>query len=240
MDLHFNEGDRFYIDADTEYEIVDIDREDEEYPYECYPVEIVEKTKNILTNGVLVDEDEELCEYKDEAGEVYVFNQGDNISSVIYDWFPDDRRCLSDYEILAYQYDKLKKEFDALKSKVFVVEEVNSDVNLALLDKVAQDDEGYVTDNINDFFDYMFPASEEWTFKELAALLTPAMKEELIFEGNFIGSIGKANGKYYYHPDIDDLIEKPSVNEVVENAVRKSEALGKGADVKENGEKGLE
>lgn len=335
MDLHFNEGERFCLNDGSEYEVVHIDYSDEEYPYECYPVEIIEKTKNILQNGVLVNEEEGLWEHKDEDGEVYEFYQGDKFNNVIYEWFPDDRYCLSDYHILEYKYEQLQKEFDALKDKMasfedckfnigdtFIVDgqkweivdiyvpgnkpyacypvelvektknilangvlvdeeegfcefndedgdvyhfdqgedlstamfyffsdkcwfcsedkisEYTNPVDRELLDKIEQDEEGYVCENINGFFDYMF--SEEWTFGELVDKLTPAMKEELIFNTEWNGSVGKVNGKYYYHPDIESLKEQPSINEVVENAVRKSETSSKGVNVKENVEKGLE
>lgn len=82
-------------------------------------------------------------------------------------------------------------------------------IDAQLLEAIEKDDEGFVANNIDDFFAYMF--NEEWTFNELVGKLTPVMKEELIFGGKWNGDLGKADGKYYYHPDIDMLMDKPAV-----------------------------
>lgn len=228
MDLHFDVGDTFFIDGDIEnglYEIVNINYEDDEFPYECYPIEIIEKTKKILANGVLKDEGEELYEFKDEDGEIYEFYKNLSFNYIMDNFFVDERRCCSDYDIMEYMYKQTKKELEILKGKSVDKEEISNDVDSELLGKIEKDEDGYVTDNINDFFNYMFSESEEWTFKELVDLLTPAMKEELIFKGDFIGNVGKVDGKYYYHPDIEMLIEKPSVKELIDKAKHSCEEI---------------
>lgn len=135
------------------------------------------------------------------------------------DWgFGIDTSNLS-FEDVKNLYDKVIEKYDEQCGEVYrnIVDElIHSDelsregveknkVDGRLLDAIERDDEGFVADNIDDFFAYMF--NEEWTFNELVGKLTPAMKEELIFGGNWNGDLGKVDGKYYYHPGVEGLME---------------------------------
>lgn len=93
MNLRYCEGDTFMLDGE-EYEIANIDRGDEEYPYECYPVEIVKEAKMIA----------------EENDDSYV--------AVLDDRFIDYRECYSDFNVENYSHLSTKRELEKLKSQL--------------------------------------------------------------------------------------------------------------------------
>ena len=106
MNYRFNEGETFIYD-DEEVEIVEIDNEDDEFPYECWPVKIVKQAKEIDENQ---SEDDEFayCGYYD----------------VLTSKFIDERICLSDYDIECCKHSETKKK---LKEKQNIVKIVLKD-----------------------------------------------------------------------------------------------------------------
>lgn len=106
MSFRFREGDTF-IDGDLEWVIVDIDHEDDEWPYECYPVKIVEKAKQMAK-----EEDDSFDE---------MLYWGDVIC-ILNDYFIDERQCWSDLDIQEFMYEteikKLKDEIKNLKAEI--------------------------------------------------------------------------------------------------------------------------
>lgn len=93
MNLHFYEGDTFMYDGE-EWTIADIDHEDDEWPYECYPTKIVEKAKKIAEK------------------------EDDSYTSILYDYFVDYRECMSDFDIRDCQYAAAQKEIVNLKLEI--------------------------------------------------------------------------------------------------------------------------
>lgn len=95
MDYRYDIGDTFMDDAvkDLKWEIVRIDYEDDEYPYECWPVDIIKQAKKIA-------EDE-----------------GDDYDDVLDYDFIDERQCFSEYDIKDYEYKQLQKENKRLKAE---------------------------------------------------------------------------------------------------------------------------
>mgnify|MGYP003302528178 CR=1 FL=1 len=73
---------------ETEYELIDIDEEGEEYPYECYPMSVVKRAKEIA----------ETCEdYKDDY-------RGVILCSVYSGEFVDKRVVLSEVDMNDCKY----------------------------------------------------------------------------------------------------------------------------------------
>lgn len=103
MEFYFNKGDTF-IWNDEQWVIVNIDYEDDEYPYECYPVKIVDKAKQIVENGGIIDDDPDFVydDYEDVLNDVYI----------------DDRQCLSESWIFEIFYESLQKENEQLKAEI--------------------------------------------------------------------------------------------------------------------------
>ena len=102
MIYRFDKGDRF-IDCDIEYEIVYIDYEDDEFPYECWPTDIVDRAKQIAEDGGFTDDDGEFWDYDDHY-------------DVLCDNFIDDRLCCSNYDIKEYLHKQSQKEIKMLKT----------------------------------------------------------------------------------------------------------------------------
>lgn len=103
MEFYFNENDTF-VWSGEQWTIVHIDGFDDEYPYECYPTEIVNKAKQIIENGGIVDDDQDF---------VY-----DNYMDVLNDVYIDDRQCLSEVWIFEIVHEALKKEIEQLKAEI--------------------------------------------------------------------------------------------------------------------------
>lgn len=73
---------------ETEYELIDIDEEEKDYPYECYPMSVVQRAKELA----------ETCEdYKDDY-------RGVILCSVYSDEFVDKRVVLSEVDVNDCQY----------------------------------------------------------------------------------------------------------------------------------------
>lgn len=100
MDLHFREGDTF-MTMDEQWIVVHIDYWDDEYPYECYPIETVEKAKQIVKDGGIID------------GDAF-----DNYYDVLEYEFIDERICWSDFDILEYKFKAVEKENESLKAEI--------------------------------------------------------------------------------------------------------------------------
>lgn len=115
MDYNFKEGKRFFVE-DEEFEIACVDESDDEYPYETYPVRIVEKTKHILENGWFKEVDsfgDEVYEFIDKDGEPYQYTDVDKKRGwkyIIFDFFSDERQCMSESDIWQYLYNQTTKE----------------------------------------------------------------------------------------------------------------------------------
>ena len=103
MDLYFNKNDTF-IWNDEQWIIANIDYEDDEYPYECYPVKIVDKAKQIIEDGGIIDDDQDFVydDYMDILDDVYI----------------DDRQCLSESWIFEIMYEAAQNEIKQLKAKI--------------------------------------------------------------------------------------------------------------------------
>lgn len=84
-------GDKIIIlgkDNETEYELINIDEEEKDYPYECYPMSVVKRAKEIA----------ETCEdYKDDY-------RGVILCSEYSDEFLDKRVVLSEVDMNDCQY----------------------------------------------------------------------------------------------------------------------------------------
>lgn len=89
---------------------------------------------------------------------------------------------------------RLKKE--PVTKDSFVVEAVEKVVN-------AKDTE--VFDSIDDFFNYMFSEfiDESYFVRAFVEKMTPQMKEEMVFNEEWVGGVAKVNGKYLYSPGLD-------------------------------------
>lgn len=107
MDYNFDIGDTFMDDAidGLTWEIVRIDYEDDEYPYECWPVEIIKQAKKIAEDGGFTDEDGDFWEV-------------DDYEDVLCDYFVDERMCCSNYDIKDYQHKQTLKENKQLKAEI--------------------------------------------------------------------------------------------------------------------------
>lgn len=106
MDYWFDIGDAFVDDFDDlEWEIVRIDYEDDEYPYECWPVDIINQAKKMAEDGGFTDEDGEFWEV-------------DDYKDVLCDYFVDERMCCSNYGIKEHQHRQLQKENRKLKAEI--------------------------------------------------------------------------------------------------------------------------
>ena len=108
MDYNFDIGDTFVDDAidGLMWKIVNIDYEDDEYPYECWPVDIIEKAKKIFEeDGGFTDEDGDFLEYND-------------YEEVLQECFIDERQCFSEYWIKDYECKQLKAEIKKLKAEI--------------------------------------------------------------------------------------------------------------------------
>ena len=103
MTFYFSEGDTFIWD-DEQWTIAHIDSSDDEYPYECYPTEIVNKAKQIIEDGGIVDDDQDF---------VY-----DNYRDILDDVYIDCRQCLSECWIFEIVYETLQKENESLKAEI--------------------------------------------------------------------------------------------------------------------------
>lgn len=103
MTFYFSEGDTFAWNGE-QWIIANIDCEDEEYPYECYPVEVVDKAKQIVEDGGIIDDDQDFVydDYRDILDDVYI----------------DDRQCLSESWIFEILYEALQKEIESLKAEI--------------------------------------------------------------------------------------------------------------------------
>lgn len=103
MEFYFHENDTF-IWNDEQWVITHIDKTDEEYPYECYPTEIVNEAKQIVESGGIVDDDQDFVydDYMDILDDVYI----------------DDRQCLSESWIFETMYEALKAENEQLKAEI--------------------------------------------------------------------------------------------------------------------------
>jgi hypothetical protein len=103
-----NIGERITIkqlDVEMQYELVNIDKEDDEYPYECYPVAIVEKAKEIASS--------QNKNYRD----IILFSE-------YYDEFVDERLCLSEIYFENCKHDsEIKKYKTALTSLINAIDE---------------------------------------------------------------------------------------------------------------------
>ena len=102
MIYYFDKGDKF-IDCGIEYEVVHIDYEDDEYPYECWPINIVDKAKHIAEDGGFTDEDGEFWDY-------------DDYKEVLWDVFIDDRLCCSNCNIKDCIHQQTEIENQMLKA----------------------------------------------------------------------------------------------------------------------------
>lgn len=83
------------------------------------------------------------------------------------------------------------------------IEEVKNEkpVYPRLLEAVETNKDGRVFDNPDDLFAYMF--NEGYTFAEFVTMLTPEIKEAIVFSREWNGGVVKDNGKYYYSPEFD-------------------------------------
>ena len=106
MEYMFDIGHRFMDDFDEnlEWEVVCIDYEDDEYPYECWPVDLIKQAQKIVDDGGYTDEDGDFWEYDDLYG-------------VLLDFFVDERLCESDYNLKYYQCRQLEKENKQFKAE---------------------------------------------------------------------------------------------------------------------------
>ena len=106
MEYMFDIGDTFTEDFDEnlKWEVVRIDYEDDEYPYECWPTDIIKQAQKIVDDGGYTDEDGDFLEY-------------DDLYEVLLDFFVDERSCQSDYNLKYYQCKQLEKENKQLKSE---------------------------------------------------------------------------------------------------------------------------
>lgn len=102
MEFYFNIDDTFVWD-DQQWIITHIDVTDEEYPYECYPKEIVDKAKQIVKDGGVIDD--------------YAFVY-DNYIDVLDDIYIDCRQCLSEIWIFEIVYESVQKENERLKAEI--------------------------------------------------------------------------------------------------------------------------
>jgi hypothetical protein len=100
----FNIGDTFIFDG-LKWEIVRIDFEDDEYPYECWPVDIIEKAKKMAENGGITNEYGGLLEF-------------DDYEYVLIDYFVNKRMCCSDYDIKDYLHRQTIEENNKLKAEI--------------------------------------------------------------------------------------------------------------------------
>ena len=94
MELYFDEGQVFNYYGEY-WEIAHIDYSDDEYPYECYPVQVIQDAKQIIEN----DDECDYCSYVD----------------VLNDMFVDDRICFSEHSIQQYIYEE---EIRVLKARI--------------------------------------------------------------------------------------------------------------------------
>lgn len=110
MEFYFNQGDTF-VWNDEQWTIACIDESDYEYPYECYPTEIVNKAKQIVEDGGVIDDNQDF---------VY-----DNYRDILDDVYIDDRQCLSEGWIFEIIYEALQKENEQLKAEIKQLKEAN-------------------------------------------------------------------------------------------------------------------
>lgn len=103
MEMYFNEGYIFTYNEEK-WIIVNIDYEDDEWPYECYPLRVVEKAKQILENGGIVDDDQDF---------VY-----DNYVDILDDVYIDERECLSEQWLFEAMHEASQKEIEKLKEEI--------------------------------------------------------------------------------------------------------------------------
>ena len=96
MQLHFDEGYKFQYDGE-EWEIEHIDFSDDEYPYECYPLAILDKAEEIA--------DSDDCMYSD-------------FTEVLEEVFIDERICFSEYQLMQFENEALQKEIESLKAEI--------------------------------------------------------------------------------------------------------------------------
>lgn len=89
MKIYYCEHTVFKYDGE-EWMIINVDCEDDEYPYECYPVRIVQEAKRIT-------EDDDY--YEDILDEKFI----------------DERICFSDHDIQEYIYEE---EIKTLKARI--------------------------------------------------------------------------------------------------------------------------
>ena len=122
MDYNFKEGKRFFI-KNEEFEIICIDKSDDAYPYETYPVKIIEKTKHILENGWVKEVDsfgDEVYEFIDKDGESYQYTDVDKKHGwkyVIFDFFTAECQCMSENDIWQYLHIQMEKELKKAKGE---------------------------------------------------------------------------------------------------------------------------
>ena len=90
FDRCFNVGDIFIYDG-SECEITRIDYEDEEYPYECYPVKIIVKARKVA----------------DKKGEC--------VEDILNDRYIDERICLSEYDIEWWKHRNTEHEMKKIQ-----------------------------------------------------------------------------------------------------------------------------
>lgn len=151
---------------------------------------------------------------------------------------PSDEREGEEGEARLYgpEYYSLKDEITEAISREFEVQEKTATnmshepvelVDDELLEAIENDEDGRVFDNVSDFFNYMFDVG--WIFNELVGFMPDDMKERLVLETSWNGSVGKVDEKYYYHPDLESLKESPTVSELVANAESKCEEVNKEA-----------
>ena len=88
--------------------VVAIDGDDECANYECYPVEIVAKAKEIMVNGGTVD-----CE--NDPDYCWVF---DDYVAVLSNIFDDYRQRVTDLDILLGECKRLYAENEMLKAEI--------------------------------------------------------------------------------------------------------------------------
>lgn len=106
MEYYFDIGNRFMDDFDEtlEWEVVRIDYQDDEYPYECWPVDIIKQAQEMVEDGGYTGEDGEFWEC-------------DDVYMALLDCFADERMCQSDYDIKDYMYKQIQKENKQLKAE---------------------------------------------------------------------------------------------------------------------------
>lgn len=106
MDLYFDKGYTFVLN-DEQWVIVGIDWDDYEYPYECYPVEVVNEAKQIIENGGIIDDNPDF---------VY-----DDYRYLLEDVYVDNRQCLSEYFLFEIMHEAMQKENEELKAEIITL-----------------------------------------------------------------------------------------------------------------------